>query len=138
MHGFTGTQADITLDPARARMVEARRGEGVGALGDIDVQRSMQDRSGVGRRLCRIREACHPEPAHLALQSTTDPGWRLPGNGHVRDEAPERIVLVYRGPPIRVGLLGKPELRAAAEAAGRLLRRVGARLAANAPPVRAA
>jgi uncharacterized protein (DUF302 family) len=136
MYGFTTTLAGITFDQALARTIEALKNEGFGVLSDIDVQRAMKDKLGVEMPPYRILGACNPKLAHQALQAVPDIGLLLPCNVIVREEAPERIVVGFLDPQIMVGLVGKPEVLAVADAAERLLRSACARLSASESPVR--
>jgi uncharacterized protein (DUF302 family) len=137
MYGFTTTLTGTTFDQALTRTIEALKGEGFGVLSDIDVQRAMKDKLGVEMPPYRILGACNPTLAHQALQAVPDIGLLLPCNVIVREVAPERIVVGFVDPQIMVGLVGKPEVQAVADAAERLLRIACARLAGNGAPVRA-
>jgi uncharacterized protein (DUF302 family) len=112
MYGYTTTLTGITFDEALSRTIEALKGEGFGVLSDIKL-------------------------APQALQAAPDIGLLLPCNVIVREKAPERIVVGFLDPQIMVGLVGKPEVQAVADAAERLLRSACARLAGNGAPVRA-
>jgi Domain of unknown function DUF302 len=57
-----------------------------------------------------------------------DIGLLLPCNVIVREEAPARVVVGFLDPQIMVGLAGKPEIRAVADAAEQRLRRACASL----------
>ena len=137
MYGFTTTLTGITFDHALTRTFEAPKREGFGVLSDIDFQRAMRDRLGAEMPPYRIFGACNPKLAHQVLQAAPDIGLLLPCNVIVREEAPERIVVGFLDPQIMVGLVGKPEVQAVADAAERLLRSACARLADNGAPVRA-
>ena len=64
-------------------------------------------------------------------QAVPDIGLLLPCNVIVRQETAERIVVGFLDPQIMVGLVGKPEVQAVADAAERLLRSACARLSDN-------
>jgi uncharacterized protein (DUF302 family) len=66
-----------------------------------------------------------------------DIGLPLPCNAIVREEAPERIVVGFLDRQIMVGLVGKPDVQAAADAAERLLCGACTGLANNGAPLRA-
>lgn len=87
--------------------------------------------------LYRILGACNPKLTHQALQAVPDIGLLLACNVIVREEAPERIVVGFLDPQVRVGLVGKPEVQAVAGVAERILRSACARLSDSAAPVRA-
>jgi len=137
MYGFTTTLTGITFEQALARTIEALKGEGFGVLSDIDVKGAMKDKLGVEMPPYRILGACNPKLAHQALQAVPDIGLLLPCNVIVREETPERIVIGFLDPQIMVGLVGKPEVQAVADAAERLLRSACARLSDPGAPVRA-
>ena len=137
LYRFTTTLTGTTFDQALTRTIEALKGEGFGVLSDIDVQGAMKDKLGVEMSPYRILGACNPKLAHQALQAVPDIGLLLPCNVIVREEAPERIVVGFLNPQIMVGLVGKPEVQAVADAAERLLRNACARLTHNGAPVRA-
>lgn len=128
MYGFTTTLTGITFDQALTRTIEALKGEGFGVLSDIDVQGAMKNKLGVEMPPYRILGACNPKLAYQALQAVPDIGLLLPCNVIVRQETPERIVVGFLDPQIMVGLVGKPEVQAVADAAERLLRSACARL----------
>jgi uncharacterized protein (DUF302 family) len=135
MYGFTTTLTGVTFNQALARTIEALKGEGFGVLSDIDVQGAMKDKLGLEMPPYRILGACNPKLAHQALQAEPDIGLLLPCNVIVREEASERIVVGFLDPQTMVGLVGKPEVQAVADAAERLLRNACARLSGNAASV---
>jgi uncharacterized protein (DUF302 family) len=123
MYGFTTTLSGITFDQALTRTLAALQAEGFGALSDIDVQHAMREKLGVDMPPYRILGACNPALAHEALQAVPDIGLLLPCNVIVREEAPERVVVGFLDPQIMVNLVGKPEMKAVADAAEQRLRR---------------
>jgi uncharacterized protein (DUF302 family) len=137
MYGFTTTLTGITFELALSRTIEALKGEGFGVLSDIDVRGTMKDKLGVEMPPYRILGACNPKLAHQALQAVPDIGLLLPCNVIVREEAPQRIVIGFLDPQIMVGLVGRPEVQAVADAAERLLRSACARLSDHNAPIRA-
>jgi uncharacterized protein (DUF302 family) len=137
MYGFSTTLSGITFDDALGRTIEALKEEGFGVLSDIDVQGAMKEKLGVEMPQYRILGACNPKLAHQALQAVPDIGLLLPCNVIVREESPESIVVGFLDPQIMVGLVGKPEVQAVADAAERLLRSACARLVDSGEPVRA-
>jgi uncharacterized protein (DUF302 family) len=128
MYGFTTTLSGIGFEQALARTLEALKAEGFGVLSEIDVQQAMKTKLGVEMQPYRILGACNPPLAHQALTAVPDIGLLLPCNVIVRQEAPDRIVVGFLDPQTMVGLVGKPEVQAVADAAGQRLRRACASL----------
>ena len=123
MYGFTTTLTGTTFDQALAKTIAALKAEGFGVLSDIDVQHAMKEKLGVDMPPYRILGACNPPLAHQALQAVPDIGLLLPCNVIVREEAPGRVVVGFLDPQIMVNLVGKPEVKAVADAAEQRLRR---------------
>jgi uncharacterized protein (DUF302 family) len=124
MYGFTTTLTEVSFEQALGRTIAALKTEGFGVLSDIDVQHAMKEKLGVEMPSYRILGACNPPLAHQALQAVPDIGLLLPCNVIVREEAPDRVVIGFLDPQIMVNLVGKPEVRAVADAAEQRLRRV--------------
>jgi uncharacterized protein (DUF302 family) len=123
MYGFTTTLTGASFDEAITRTIAALKTEGFGVLSDIDVQHAMKEKLGVSMPGYRILGACNPPLAHQALQAEPDIGLLLPCNVIVREEMPGRVVVGFLDPQVMVGLVGKPEVRAVADAAEQRLRR---------------
>jgi uncharacterized protein (DUF302 family) len=123
MYGFTTTLTGVTFDQAIAKATAALKAEGFGILSDIDVQHAMKEKLGQDMLPYRILGACNPTLAHQAVTAVPDIGLLLPCNVIVREEAPGRVVVGFLDPKIMVDLVGKPEVRAVADAAEQRLRR---------------
>ena len=123
MYGFTTTLTGLSLDAAIEQATAALKAEGFGILSDIDVQRAMKDKLGKDMPAYRILGACNPPLAHRAVTAVPDIGLLLPCNVIVREEAPGRVVVGFLDPQIMVNLVGKPEVKAVADAAEQRLRR---------------
>jgi uncharacterized protein (DUF302 family) len=123
MYGFTTTLLATTFDQALARTIAALKAEGFGVLSDIDVQHAMKEKLGADMRPYRILGACNPPLAHQALQAEPDIGLLLPCNVIVREESDDRVVVGFLDPQTMVNLVGKPEMKAVADAAEQRLRR---------------
>ena len=123
MYGFTTTLTGITFDQAIAKTTTALKAEGFGVLSDIDVQHAMKEKLGKEMAPYRILGACNPPLAHQAVTAVPDIGLLLPCNVIVREEAAGRVVVGFLDPQIMVNLVGKPEVKAVADAAEQRLRR---------------
>lgn len=123
MYGFTTTLSGVSFDQAIAQTTAALKAEGFGILSDIDVQQAMKDKLGQDMAPYRILGACNPPLAHQAVTAVPDIGLLLPCNVIVREDAPGRVVVGFLDPQIMVGLVGRPGLRAVADAAEQRLRR---------------
>ena len=134
MYGFTTDLTGISFDDALAKTLAALKAEGFGVLSDIDVQRAMKDKLGAEMPPYRILGACNPPLAHQALQAEPDIGLLLPCNVIVREVAPEHVVVGFLDPQIMVGLVGRPEVKAVADAAEQRLRRACESLGGSTPP----
>lgn len=134
MYGFTTTLTGIAFESALRMTVEALMAEGFGVLSDIDVQAAMKNKLGVDMPGYRILGACNPALAHQALQAVPDIGLLLPCNVIVREAADGQVVVGFLDPKIMVGLVGKPEVKAVADAAEQRLRRVCTSLGGSTSP----
>jgi len=123
MYGFTTTLTGVTFEQAIARTMAALKGEGFGVLSDIDLQHAMKEKLGKDIPPYRILGACNPPLAHQAVTAVADIGLLLPCNVIVREEAAGQIVVGFLDPQIMVELVGKPEVKAVADAAEQRLRR---------------
>ena len=123
MYGFTTTLTGQSFDEAIVNTTAALKAEGFGILSDIDVQHAMKEKLGQDMLPYRILGACNPPLAHEALSALPDIGLLLPCNVIVREEAPGRVVVGFLDPQIMVALVGRPEVRAVADAAEQRLRR---------------
>ncbi len=133
MYGFTTTLTGLSFDEAIAKTAAALKAEGFGVLSDIDVQQAMKERLGQDMPPYRILGACNPSLAHQAVTAVPDIGLLLPCNVIVREEAPGRVVVGFLDPQIMVNLVGKPGVRAVADAAEQRLRRACESLGGSAP-----
>lgn len=123
MYGFTTTLTGQSFDEAIVNTTAALKAEGFGILSDIDVQRAMKEKLGQDMPPYRILGACNPPLAHQAVTAVPDIGLLLPCNVIVREEAPGRVLVGFLDPQIMVALVGRPEVRAVADAAEQRLRR---------------
>jgi len=108
-----------TVDRVRAALKE----QGFGVLTEIDVRATLREKIGAEVEDYLILGACNPPLAHQAVSAVADIGLLLPCNVIVREEAPGRVVVGFLDPQIMANLVGKPEVKAVAEAAEQRLRR---------------
>jgi uncharacterized protein (DUF302 family) len=134
MYGFTTTLTGIAFEQALQQTIGALKAEGFGVLSDIDVQAAMKDKLGVDMPSYRILGACNPPLAHQALQAVPDIGLLLPCNVIVREATGGQVVVGFLDPQIMVGLVGKAEVKAVADAAEQRLRRVCTSLGGTTAP----
>jgi len=132
MYGYTTTLTGLSFDEAIDKATAALKAEGFGVLSDINVQHAMKEKLGADMPPYRILGACNPPLAHQALQAVPDIGLLLPCNVIVREVTPGKVVVGFLDPQIMVNLVGKPEVKAVADAADERLRRVCASLGGSA------
>jgi uncharacterized protein (DUF302 family) len=105
----------IGYDEALERVPEALKAEGFGVLTEIDVQRTLEQKLGVGFRRYKILGACNPPFAHQALQIDLEAGLMMPCNVIVYEDD-ERHAVVFAVDPTQAAIVsGNPRL---AELAG--------------------
>lgn len=75
-----GRSLDEPYETALPRVIAAFKGEGSGALTEIDVKQTMKDKLGVDVPAHTILGACNPKLAHAALQAEPDLDVLLPCN----------------------------------------------------------
>jgi uncharacterized protein (DUF302 family) len=122
MYGFFTALTGSSFDEAIVKTPAALKAEGFGILSDIDVQHAMKEMLGKDMPRYRILGACNPAPAHQAVTDVPDIGLLVPCNVIVREAAPGQVVVGLLDPQIMVKLVGKPEVRAGADAAEQRLR----------------
>lgn len=117
MNGFSVALSRIPFNDVVTMVVDALKGEGLGVLSDIDVQRAIKEKLGAEMGPYRILGACNPQLAHRALQTEPDIGLLLTCNVIVRAEPPDRVVVGFVSPQSLVGLSSAPDISAVAEEA---------------------
>ena len=126
-----GQQISIAgpFQAALDRVTATLKLEGFGVLSDIDIQKAMQEKLGVGMRAYRILGACNPALAHRALQAEPEIGLLLPCNVTVRELPDGRIGVGFLDPQTMVQLTGNAAIASVADEAGQRLERVRRTLA---------
>jgi len=116
------TLANITIEDARTRVVDALAVEGFGVLTEIDVRATLKKKLDVDFKPYVILGACNPPLAYKALQADPMIGLMLPCNVVVRQEGADVVVSVV-DPMAMLDVTGNADLKTVAcEAAGRLKR----------------
>lgn len=92
-YGLTVT-VELPVDEARTLIVDALNREGFGILTEIDVQRTIKEKTGVDMERYLILGACNPELAHAALVNDADAGLLLPCNVVIRQNGDESVVSI--------------------------------------------
>jgi uncharacterized protein (DUF302 family) len=98
-----------TYDEALARVPEALKSEGFGVLTEIDVKKTLKEKTGADFRRYKILGACNPKLAHEALSTTLDVGAMLPCNVVVYENDAGGAV-VQAIDPLRTVAAGDPRL----------------------------
>ncbi len=122
-YGYEKNLADVSLDDARARVVEALAAEGFGVLTEIDVKATLKKKLDVDFRRYVILGACNPKLAHRALEAEPQIGLMLPCNV-VLQESDDGVILSIANPRILFGLVENSALDSLAGEADERLRRV--------------
>jgi uncharacterized protein (DUF302 family) len=111
------------LPVARERAIAALREQGFGLLTEIDVQATLQEKTGAETPAYRILGVCNPALAHEAITASPHAGLMLPCTMTLREENGRTIVELLR-PEAALSVLGIAELRPTAAEAERRLRLV--------------
>ena len=117
------TALQSSFADAVTRTREALAGQGFGVLTEIDMKATLKAKLDQDMENYLILGACNPPLAHRAVDIDRQIGLLLPCNVIVREEVPGRVVVGFLDPQIMVGLVGKPEVKAVADAAEQRLRR---------------
>ncbi len=125
---YFGTTVTLSFDEAVARAVLALKSEGFGVITDIDVQKTLREKIGVGFRKYRILGACNPSLAYDALQLEDKIGTMLPCNVVVQELAEHRVEVAAIDPVASMQAIDNPKLKEAAAQVGERLKRVIAQL----------
>lgn len=122
------TRLPLPVEQAIPVVLEQLKKEGFGALMDLDIQATMQQKIGAEIAPYHILGACHPALAHRALLAEPEVGALLPCNVVVRADGDQSVVS-FMDPQAMTQLSSNPEVQAVAKDAEQRLRRVCAALA---------
>ena len=116
-----------SFDDVVARTTAALKAEGFGIITEVDVQKTLKDKIGVGFRKYRILGACNPQLAFEALQLEDKVGTMLPCNVVVQERDPGKIEVAAIDPVASMQAIDNPLLKeAASQVAERLMRVIDA------------
>lgn len=115
---------DVAVDRAKSLLAD----EGFGLLCDIDVAKTLREKTGAGFRPYRILGACNPLFAQQALSLEEHLGLLLPCNVVVQRDEDQTIVSVVDTRSL-LSIVGNPELESIAEDINSRLQRVLERIA---------
>lgn len=112
-----------SFDNVIARTTAALQAEGFGIITQIDVQKTLKEKIGVGFRKYRILGACNPQLAFEALQLEDKVGTMLPCNVVVQEQDHGKVEVAAIDPVASMQAIDNPLLKAAAsQVAARLMR----------------
>lgn len=119
--GYARTvEINAGFDEAVARVKDAFKEQGFGALTEIDVQATLREKLGTEMDPYLIIGACNPQLAHRALEAVPTVGVFLPCNVVIRVDA-GRTIVEAMDPDIMSKVIADPALgEIAAEASSRV------------------
>ena len=106
-----------------ARAKELLKEQGFGVLCEIDVQKTLKQKTGADFRPYVILGACNPRLAHQALEQESQLGLLLPCNVVIQRED-DAVVASAIDAKALLGMVGRPELAPIADDVNCLLRTV--------------
>ncbi len=116
-----------SFDNVIARTTAALQAEGFGIITQIDVQKTLKEKIGVGFRKYRILGACNPQLAFEALQLEDKVGTMLPCNVVVQEQDHGKVEVAAIDPVASMQAIDNPLLKAAAsQVAAKLMRVIDA------------
>lgn len=116
-----------SFDDVIARTTAALQAEGFGIITQIDVQKTLKEKIGVGFRKYTILGACNPQLAFEALQLEDKVGTMLPCNVVVQEQDHGKVEVAAIDPVASMQAIDNPLLKAAAsQVAARLMRVIDA------------
>jgi uncharacterized protein (DUF302 family) len=122
-YGYEKILDEVSLEDARARVVEALAAEGFGVLTEIDVKATLKKKLDVDFRPYVILGACNPKLAHRTLEAEPQIGLLLPCNV-VLQESRDGVVLSIAKPKALFALVENSALDSVVGEVDERLRRV--------------
>jgi uncharacterized protein (DUF302 family) len=119
---------DLPFDAAIERVKSLLADEGFGVLCDIDVTKTLREKTGADFRPYRILGACNPSFALQALSLESQLGLLLPCNVVVQYDKEQTIVSIVDTRAL-LSIVGNPQLEPVAEDVNSRLQRVLDRVA---------
>jgi uncharacterized protein (DUF302 family) len=119
---------DLLFDAAIERVKSLLADEGFGVLCDIDVAKTLREKTGADFRPYRILGACNPSFALQALSLESQLGLLLPCNVVVQYDKEQTIVSIVDSRAL-LSIVGNPQLEPVAEDVNSRLQRVLDRVA---------
>jgi len=111
---------NLPYEEAVERVKAAFKEEGFGVLTEIDVKKTMKEKTGAEFRRYVILGTCNPQLAHRALSAEIDIGVLLPCNVVVYEDDAGSVIAA-QNPIAAMEMIGNPSLTdVAAEAAERI------------------
>jgi uncharacterized protein (DUF302 family) len=111
------------FDTVIDKTIAALKQEGFGVLTEIDVRKTLKDKTGADFRSYRILGACNPALALKALTAEAKIGTMLPCNVIVQDLGGGQVEVAAINPLVAMEKVGNPALAAiAGDVAGKLER----------------
>jgi len=98
--------------------------EGFGIITEIDVQKTLKEKIGVGFRKYKILGACNPQLAFEALQLEDKVGTMLPCNVVVQERDSGKVEVAAIDPVASMQAIENPPLKKAASQVAARLKRV--------------
>lgn len=113
-----------SFDDVIARTAAALKVEGFGIITEIDVQKTLKEKIGVGFRKYKILGACNPQLAFEALQLEDKVGTMLPCNVVVQERDSGKVEVAAIDPVASMQAIENPPLKKAASQVAARLKRV--------------
>ncbi len=105
-----GGVTELGFETAVGVLREALKSQDFGVITEIDAQKVVKEKLGIGRPRYLILGACNPHHAHKALELEPDLGTLLPCNVVVYEQNEGRTVITAMDPEAALALVGNPKV----------------------------